>query len=504
MTTSSTSLRQIVLIMTDTQRTDMLGCYGFPEMKTPSLDRLAGEGVRFARAYTCQPVCGPARSALFTGIYPHSNGAWGNSMAIGDNVRTIGRRLTDAGLPCAYIGKWHVDGGDYFGLGSCPPGWDPAVWYDMRRYLDELTPEDRIRSRDPKMNRSPGVAADFTYGHRVSNRAINYLESHRGNEFFLVVSYDEPHHPYLCPEPFASMYRGYRFPKKRNVRDTLADKPEHHRAWAGDRLGSDKDTLVISPEDFLGCNSFIDSEIGRVVEAIDRTAPGALVIYTSDHGDMLESHSLQGKGAAMYEEITRVPLIARKRGEVPAGEVCASPVSLIDLAPTIMEAARVPQPKVLQGRSLFDELRRPAAPRDRTIFIEFGRYEVDHDGFGGFQPIRCACDGHYKLAINLLATDELYDLDGDPEEMENLIDSPRHASVRDRLHDEILDWMNRTRDPFRGYYWHRRPWRSDAPAPSWDYTGMTRQREEEEYEPRQLDYDTGMPMQEATRPKKRS
>jgi uncharacterized sulfatase len=134
------------------------------------------------------------------------------------------------------------------------------------------------------------------------------------------------------------------------------------------------------------------------------------------------------------------------------------------------------------------------------VFIEFGRYEVDHDPFCGFQPIRAAFDGRYKLAINLLTSDELYDLENDPQEMENLIDAPEHLAARDRLHDSLLRWMNDTRDPFRGYYWERRPWRSDAPPASYLHSGMTRQREHEEYEPRQLDYATGMEMTKAVRP----
>ena len=135
--------RKIVLIMTDTQRADMLGCYGNPGMKTPCLDALAARGIRFDKAYTCQPVCGPARSALFTGAFPHSNGSWANSMPLGDTVKTIGQRLHDHGLHTAFIGKWHLDGGDYFGLGRCPDGWDPAYWYDMRNYLEELSRADR-------------------------------------------------------------------------------------------------------------------------------------------------------------------------------------------------------------------------------------------------------------------------------------------------------------------------------------------------------------------------
>lgn len=109
--------KQIVFLMTDTTRWDMVGCYGVEGMKTPNLDALAAEGVRYERAYTTQPVCGPARCALFTGVYPHSNGGWTNSVSIYDNCKTIGQRLTDNGIRCGYIGKWHVDGGDYFGVG---------------------------------------------------------------------------------------------------------------------------------------------------------------------------------------------------------------------------------------------------------------------------------------------------------------------------------------------------------------------------------------------------
>jgi uncharacterized sulfatase len=133
--------------------------------------------------------------------------------------------------------------------------------------------------------------------------------------------------------------------------------------------------------------------------------------------------------------------------------------------------------------------------------MEFGRFEVDHDGFGGFQPIRAVCDARYKLIINLLSSDELYDMQKDPDEMINLIADPAHAEQRDRLHDELLDWMNNTRDPFRGYYWERRPWRQNARPATWSYTGMTRQRENEDWEQRQLDYNTGLEMLDAMRKK---
>jgi uncharacterized sulfatase len=491
---------KIIVIMTDTQPTRVVGCYGNPDMHTPQIDRLAAGGMRFDKAYTCQPVCGPARAGLFTGTYPHSCGSWANTMALGDNVKTIGQRLRDNGFHTAYVGKWHLDGGDYFGLGRCPDGWDPAYWYDMRTYLEELSPEDRKRSRWPGTNHDPDLTAEFTFGHRCSNRAIDFLARHADEQFLLVVSYDEPHGPCLCPRPFSEMYHDFALPKKNNVWDTLEDKPEHQRIWAGDTRRGDRDALRIESPYYFSCNSFVDHEIGRVLDAIDAHAPDALVIYTSDHGAFLQSHCLDDKGAAMYEEITRIPFIMRWPGVAPAGAVCAQPVSHIDIVPTIMQAAGLPQPKLLEGTPLQPALREPATRVNEAVFVEFGRYEVDHDSHGGFQPIRCVCDGRYKLAVNLLSSDELYDLEQDPGEMVNLIDSPAHAAQRDALHDLLLDWMNRTRDPFRGYCWERRPWRRDAKPATWRGSGLTRQRENEEYEPRQLDYCTGLEMIEATRP----
>jgi uncharacterized sulfatase len=165
-----------------------------------------------------------------------------------------------------------------------------------------------------------------------------------------------------------------------------------------------------------------------------------------------------------------------------------------------MQAFGLSMPRSLEGRSRLPTFADPAIRPNDAIFLEFGRYEIDHDGFGAFQPIRCVFDGRYKLAVNLLTTDELYDLESDPGEMHNLIDSQATASIRNNLHDRLIDWMNRTRDPFRGYYWERRPWRPDATV-SWQGAGMTRQREDDGYEPRQLDYDTGLEMKSAVRKK---
>lgn len=198
--------KKVILIMTDTQRTDMLGCYGNSAMHTPNLDSLAAEGMLFEKAYTTQPVCQPARSAIFTGSYPHSCAGWSNCMGLSDNVQNIGKRLTDQGIHSAYIGKWHLDGGDYFGLGVCPDGWDEAYWYDMRCYLEELTEEERYISRQVESIEKYNIKEEFTYGHRCTDRAVDFLKNHQEEDYFLVVSYDEPHGPHLCPQKYTDLY----------------------------------------------------------------------------------------------------------------------------------------------------------------------------------------------------------------------------------------------------------------------------------------------------------
>lgn len=490
--------KKVILIMTDTQRTDMLGCYGNPAMHTPNLDSLAAEGVQFEKAYTTQPVCQPARSAIFTGSYPHSCAGWSNCMGLSDNVQNIGKRLTDQGIHSAYIGKWHLDGGDYFGLGVCPDGWDEAYWYDMRCYLEELTEEERYLSRQVESIEKYNIREEFTYGHRCSDRAIDFLKNHQDEDYFLVVSYDEPHGPHLCPKKYTDLYQDYEIPKKKNMSDTLENKPAHHRIWAGDDYGrAAKEDFHLCPKEFLGCNTFVDFEIGRVLDAVKEFADDSVIIYTSDHGDMMYSHSLTGKGPAMYEEITHIPMLIKGFGKGKNH----NPVSHINLAPTIFDILGVPKTKMFEGNSILPELTDKSTRVNDYIFMEFGRYEVDHDGFGGYQPVRAAFDGRYKLVINLMDTDEFYDLELDPEEMNNEIHNPEYDNDKKRLHKAILDQMYETRDPFRGYYWENRHWNPDTTYQTWDSRKMTRQRENEEYEPRQLDYGTGLPIREAVRVK---
>lgn len=489
--------KQIVFIMTDTTRKDMVGCYN-DKMITPNIDKLAKEGIKFENAYTCQPVCGPARSAIFTGTFPHSNGMVTNSVSMGENVKTIGQELTENGIHCGYIGKWHLDGGDYFGYGKCPDGWDEKYWYDMKCYLDELSPEDRVRSRQSDTSFADDMTAEFTYAHRCTNRAIDFLQEYEDQDFFLTLSFDEPHGPSLCPAPYNEMYEGFTFDTNPNYTDDLSKKPLMQRLWAGDGLTKSAEELNHPSKQlslFLGCNSFVDYEIGRVMDLINEKMPDALVIFTSDHGDMLGNHRLQMKNASAYKEVANIPLIIRG-GE--KGKCVTAPASHIDLAPTILDYMNVKVPIMMEGRSMLPQINDTNTTINDTVFTEFTRYELDHDGFGGLQPMRAAISERYKLVIHLLDSDEFYDLSEDPYEVNNLIDDESYAKQRNDLHDKLLDHMNQTRDLYRGYQWETRPWRKDKTA-KWENAGYTRQRDNNPGEPRQLDYDTGLPMEHAVR-----
>ncbi|MBN1460865.1 MAG: sulfatase-like hydrolase/transferase, partial [Armatimonadetes bacterium] len=202
------------------------------------------------------------------------------------------------------------------------------------------------------------------------------------------------------------------------------------------------------------------------------------------------------KGPAMYDETTRIPFIVRWPGKTPTGSVNPNPVSHIDVVPSILDAFGLDRPPFLEGKTMLDACQDASVRPNDAIFLEFHRYEVDHDGWGGFQPIRCAFDGRYKLSVNLHSTDELYDLDEDPQEMKNLIESPAHAEIRDRLHAAMLDWMDRTRDPFRGAVWERRPWQQHRRR---GWGGPTRLRQDDGYERRVMDYNTGLEVTEFVR-----
>ena len=165
-------------------------------------------------------------------------------------------------------------------------------------------------------------------------------------------------------------------------------------------------------------------------------------------------------------------------------------MSHIDFVPTVLDFFAVPRPDLLHGTSLLPQFQAPNRAVNDHVFIEFNRFEIDHDGFGAFAPIRCIVDAQHKLAINLLDTDEFYVRRDDPLELRNAVNDPAYAAVRERMHRQLVQWMNRTRDPLRGPHWMRRAWNGCDNHSTWG--GPTRPRPfDERWMPKTLLYDSG-------------
>lgn len=488
----------IIMIMTDTQATNMVGCYSGQPVGTENIDGLAARGVMFGSAYTTCPVCTPARSALFTGIYSSQSGAWTNNVALGQNMRTMGAYFKEAGYRTVYIGKWHLDGHDYYGTGICPEEWDKTYWYEGANYLAEKTEQEislwrnGLNSADDL--RANHIDADFTWAHGISQRAKAFLEEARTTPeqpYLLVLSYDEPHHPFTCPPEYAERYENFAYPLGEKAADTLESKPEHQRLWAEAMPAPvDEDGMYRHPL-YFACNDFVDDQIGEVLRCVEAIDDGKTwLAYTSDHGEMMGAHRLVSKGSNAYDDITRIPLILCPPTQ-NAGKRIDIPVSHIDLLPTLLDVAGIPRTAAMHGKSLLPLIAgQPDEHQD--VLIEFNRYEIEHDSFGGFIPMRALVDDGFKLVINLFDSDELYDRKNDPDEMINLIDAPEFAAIRDRMHDRLLARMDEIRDPYRTYRWALRPWRKDKKA---QWMGAFRPKPDDGVSPVVRDYDTGLPTQ---------
>jgi uncharacterized sulfatase len=468
----------IVLFVTDSQGWNALGECGRGFADTPTLDRLAGEGVRFDRTYTGAVPCTPARAGLFSGKHSHAAGAWKNGLRLRKGVGTMGHHLRDLGYRTAYVGKWHLDG-DYFGTGEAAPGYDPEHWYDGADYRDTVGEntwswyregmETRVAENPIDEIHERGITREDTWAGNITDRVRAFLDDARGEDrpFLLVVSYDEPHEPSLCPPPYCDMYRDERYPLPDNY-ETPADlaahgKPDRQIALAEDYAdgGIFMDSIADAEANggihrplYFAASTFVDAEIGRVVDRIDDEHPETLLAFTSDHGHYLGAHGLDLKHFPLYDEVTNVPLIVRGPS-VAAGERTGALTSLVDLLPTFIDAAGGTVPDDLHGSSFLDVARDPDRDHREDLLVEYHSYG------GGFYPVRgLVTDDGYKFVVNLLDSDELYDLNEDPGEVENRIHDDAYADRRSALHDRLLDVLNATEDPFRGDVWADRSWRT--------------------------------------------
>jgi arylsulfatase A-like enzyme len=448
----------VLMIVTDQERYDVLGRNGSPICRTPYLDRLADDGVRFETCIVPTAICSPSRASLLTGLYPHGHGVLNNTHGddalmteLAPEIPTFPELLHDAGYRLGFVGKWHV---------GRTQGPESRGFHDVvAQPYDVATAEDERALRDPIYARFPrgrlmiaGVdprPVEMTETHCDADAAIALLERYAGDgePFCLRLDFEGPHHPYMPPEPYASMYDPLDIPPWPNFEDDLTRKPEAQR-----RLLEQRGVTGLAWRDwqpivarYFGFTTFIDAEIGRVLAALDRLGlrGRTVVIHTADHGDMTGSHGGQfNKGPLMYDEIYRVPLIVRYPPLVPPGGICRTPVGSLALMPTILELAGVPRPPGLHAESLVASLADPeSAPVEGAAFAE---YHGEEWGLYSQRMIRTA---ETKYVYSPHGSDELYDLAADPHELTNLIDDSAHSGLLAALRERLRRWMTETGDP---------------------------------------------------------
>lgn len=241
--------------------------------------------------------------------------------------------------------------------------------------------------------RAAGFILDNIWGHRVANQAVDFLEKAGDDPFLLICSFDEPHGPFVAPPEYWEKFTGEEIPMRPNCNAPADGKPRILQVHREQRCEMDWQTFASSPmmRKWYGCNSYIDREIGRVVEAVDRLhADDTLVIYTTDHGDQARSHGLLSKGPMMYEESCNIPFIARIP-DGPSGAISWSLISHVDILPTLPDFAGVERPEVLNGTSLKLVFKKPEDPDTAArefALMSFHRFAINHDSMGEFYPIR--------------------------------------------------------------------------------------------------------------------
>jgi arylsulfatase len=427
----------LLIITNDQHRADCLGCYGNPVVKTPSTDRLAGEGVRFENYFVHAPQCVPSRASMHTGRYPHTHRVPTNAYILPDSEQTVAKILNAQGYRTACVGEMpfaprEYTGGfqrvlannrDYdrflrgHGLKFPPPGGpfqaQPVPWTDD---LDETA---------------------FFAGH-----ARDFIRSAGETPFFLHINFRRPHHPFNPPAPYDRMYLGAKFPASHKRDGEMALKPPQQQAALASSVGFDLRTLGPADLDrvkayYYGMISENDKYIGEVLDELKRAGleDRTLVMFNADHGEMLGDHGLLFKGSYMYDPVVRVPFIVKAPGRFKAGAVVNSLVEEVDVLPTILDVLGVPIPSASQGRSLAPLGKNAAAKHKQAVFAEF-------------PAIKMARTMEWKLVHYPKAKyGELYHLAEDPHELTNLYADPKYASARADMQGLLLDWLAGTQDP---------------------------------------------------------
>jgi choline-sulfatase len=443
----------VLWICADDHAPYVCGAYGNQKVQTPSLDRLAAQGMRFDRAYCNSPVCTASRQSFLTGRYPRSIGVTLLQTPLPAGEQTLARLLRAAGYDTAAIGKMHFNS-------NLKHGFDRRLdLADHQKYLQahgtkplpadvDVLPVWRP-FRDPAriwlngLYRSFGAVDADMAGTYFAREAARYLSERKDRPFFLMVSFYEPHSPFRFPVE----YRGRHKPDTFSVPRVGPEDDRQIPAIFRDLTETDKQGILAS---YYTSTEFMDKNAGLVLEALRKSGreDDTLVIYTGDHGYMLGQHGRFEKHCC-YEPAVRSPLLMRYPKQVKAGQASKALVEFVDIVPTVLDLCRVSIPGTVQGKSLVPVLTGKKKDHREHVVAEYSENEEAMICTSKWKLIystgkRMRRDGYATGRPLPGRTIQLFDMENDAEELRNLAKRPEHAKLVAGLIAELAEHMKRT------------------------------------------------------------
>lgn len=458
----------ILWLCTDQQRFDTIRSLGNPLVRSPHVDRLVDEGVAFTHAYCQSPVCAPSRASFLTGRYPRTTGCRQNGQQIRADEVLLSRLLADAGYRCGLAGKLHLascsdgkvearidDGYQDFHWSHHPqPDWPENAYtqwlISKGRTWDELY--DGPSSGFVK----EGVPAEFHQTTWCAEVAIDFIRENLGRPWFFSMNCFDPHHPFDPPGEYLQRYDPADMPLPKVGPHDPAAKTSFQQldaVWAHNNFGEfhtagmrDDDRRQVTAAYYAMCE-LIDDQVGRIMAALEesRQRENTIVVFMSDHGEMLGDHGLYFKGPHFYDEAVRVPLVISWPARFSSGLRVTGLTELIDLVPTLLEACGRPVPARVQGLSLLPHLTGAADPARHREFV----YSEYLNSWTHGDAYATMLRSETKKIVVYHGTDqgELYDLADDPDEFQNLWHSPEHTALKMQLLKQCFDASVFTMDP---------------------------------------------------------
>ena len=448
---SNPSGPNILLIMDDQHHAGCLGHRGHPDVKTPHIDGLASQGVRFDECFCQNGVCTPSRVSYMTGMYCHTHGVYTNeSHGIPSSLRSLPHLLQRHGYRTALIGKKHLPEWEYHGFEYerfCCDSDGPPETLHYYKYLEGLDLHGRYGELGDverfTLSRAPQLSAEHSFEGWTGMEAVRYLETcDSSNPFFLMVGFERPHPPLSVPEDCPVTYG----PDRITLPSNDVELPLNQGSFFFRRGGEARWVKSVHGEDALrealcayySLISLIDHQVGKIVQALADQGfrDNTIVIFCADHGDFAGEYGKMGKGWN-YDAVHRVPFVWNWPGYFPAGQIHQGLVETIDFFPTICSLADIPVPRTVQGVDLADTLKGQRVDTRDAVFYEFV----------GVKTIRTkqyklsyAYDGEREIG-------ELFDLASDPHEYNNLFAVADFAPLRETLLRRLLNWIIETAQP---------------------------------------------------------